>query len=96
MITWGTVTTTNAPLARILDFAAWHLEQGAQRLYIYLDDTDPAAAAALSAHPNIVVRARVIDGEDSKYIDTSFQIHGRSPTAGRTPASFPGYRRDHG
>ncbi|AWI85315.1 hypothetical protein CEW88_16390 [Alloyangia pacifica] len=55
MIRWGTVTTTNAPLARILDFAAWHLEQGAQRLYIYLDDADPAAAAALSAHPKVRV-----------------------------------------
>lgn len=53
MIRWGTVTTTNAPLPRILEFAAWHLEQGAQRLYIYLDEADPAAEEVLSAHPKI-------------------------------------------
>lgn len=53
MTRWGTVTTTNAPLPRILEFAAWHLEQGAQRLYIYLDEADPAAEEVLSAHPKI-------------------------------------------
>ncbi|EPX80485.1 glycosyltransferase family 2 protein [Salipiger mucosus] len=55
MIRWGTVTTTNAPLRDIQSFAAWHLEQGAHRLYIYLDAEDPEAQAALSAHPRIRV-----------------------------------------
>ena len=53
MIRWGTVTTTNAPLPRILDFAAWHLDQGAARVVIYLDAPDPGAEAALRAHPRI-------------------------------------------
>ncbi|WP_353474612.1 glycosyltransferase family 2 protein [Salipiger sp. H15] len=55
MIRWGTVTTTNAPLPRILDFAAWHLELGAHRLYIYLDAADPEAEAVLAAHPRLRV-----------------------------------------
>ncbi|MCA0994298.1 glycosyltransferase family 2 protein [Alloyangia pacifica] len=55
MIRWGTVTTTNAALPRILEFAAWHLEQGAHRLYIYLDAPDPQAEAVLSSHPKLRV-----------------------------------------
>lgn len=55
MIRWGTVTTTNSPLPRILEFAAWHLELGAHRLYIYLDAPDPEAAQVLGAHPKIRV-----------------------------------------
>ena len=55
MIRWGTVTTTNAALPEILDFAAWHLELGAHRLYLYLDDDNPEAQAVLSAHPKIRV-----------------------------------------
>lgn len=55
MITWGTVTTVKAPLRAILDFAAWHLEQGAQRLYLYLDDDQPQTLAILKAHPKIRV-----------------------------------------
>jgi len=55
MIRWGTVTTTNAALPEILDFAAWHLELGAHRIYLYLDDDDPEAEAVLSAHPKIRV-----------------------------------------
>ncbi|MCR8546221.1 glycosyltransferase family 2 protein [Salipiger sp. P9] len=51
MTRWGTVTTTNAPLPEILAFAAWHLELGAHRIYLYLDADMPEAEAALSAHP---------------------------------------------
>ncbi|MDO6585000.1 glycosyltransferase family 2 protein [Salipiger sp. 1_MG-2023] len=54
-VTWGTVTTTNAPLPRILDFAAWHLELGARRVYLYLDEDMPEAQAVLSAHPKLRV-----------------------------------------
>ena len=50
---WGTVSTIKAPLGAILDFAAWHLELGAHRLYIYLDDGPPDTLAVLSAHPKI-------------------------------------------
>ncbi|WP_417742356.1 glycosyltransferase family 2 protein [Salipiger sp.] len=55
MIRWGTVTTTNAALPEILDFAAWHLELGAHRIYLYLDDENPEAQTVLSAHPKIRV-----------------------------------------
>lgn len=53
--TWGTVSTIKAPLAAIQRFAAWHLEQGAHRLYIYLDAEAPDTLAALKAHPKIRV-----------------------------------------
>jgi len=52
---WGTVTTTNAPLPEILDFAAWHLELGAHRVYLYLDEHMPEAQAVLEAHPKLRV-----------------------------------------
>lgn len=55
MTRWGTVTTTNATLPEILDFAAWHLELGAHRLYLYLDDAMPEAEERLAAHPKIRV-----------------------------------------
>ena len=55
MIRWGTVTTTNAALPEILDFAAWHLELGAHRIYLYLDDAMPEAEERLAAHPKIRV-----------------------------------------
>jgi hypothetical protein len=53
MTTWGTVTTVKAPLRAMLDFAAWHLEAGAHRLYLYLDAPDAESAAVLKAHPKI-------------------------------------------
>lgn len=55
MTTWGTVTTVKAPLRAILDFAAWHLEAGAHRLYVYLDEPAPQSFAVLKAHPKIRV-----------------------------------------
>ncbi|KUF09063.1 glycosyltransferase family 2 protein [Pseudoponticoccus marisrubri] len=55
MTRWGTVTTVKAPLGAILDFASWHLELGAHRLYIYLDEEAPETQAVLKAHPRIRV-----------------------------------------
>ncbi len=52
MTTWGVVATIKADAPAILRFAAHHLEQGAHRLYIYLDAPCPQAEAALRAHPN--------------------------------------------
>jgi hypothetical protein len=52
---WGTVSTIKAPLEAILRFAAWHLEAGAHRIYIYLDEDVPETFAALKAHPRIRV-----------------------------------------
>lgn len=53
MTLWGTVTTVKAPLEAILNFAAWHLEMGAHRLYIYLDEDAPRTLEILKAHPKI-------------------------------------------
>ena len=50
---WGIVSTIKAPVETILNFAAWHLDQGAAHLFLYLDDDNRAAEAALSAHPRI-------------------------------------------
>ncbi|WP_085309682.1 glycosyltransferase family 2 protein [Planktotalea arctica] len=50
---WGIVSTIKAPLHEVLGFAAYHLQRGAHRLYIYLDDPDPASFAALKAHPKV-------------------------------------------
>ncbi|MBP0481971.1 glycosyltransferase family 2 protein [Sagittula salina] len=52
---WGTVTTVKAPLEAIQRFAAWHLEQGAHRVYIYLDEDVPETLNALKTHPKIRV-----------------------------------------
>ncbi len=49
--TWGVVATIQASDEDILNFAAWHLDQGAQRVQIYLDEDAPKAFAALKAHP---------------------------------------------
>lgn len=50
---WGIVSTIKAPLREIADFAAYHLDLGAHRLIIYLDDDNPAAFEALSPHPKL-------------------------------------------
>lgn len=53
MIKWGLCATIKAPTDDILAFVAYHLELGAHRLYIYLDDSNPTAYARLKAHPKI-------------------------------------------
>ncbi len=53
--TWGLVATIKAPLTEVLGFAAHHLDLGAHRLHIYLDDPAPETHAALKAHPKIRV-----------------------------------------
>lgn len=53
--TWGLVATIKAEAEAILDFAAWHLEQGAHRLLLYLDAPCPAAMPHLQSHPRIRV-----------------------------------------
>lgn len=61
MSTWGLSATIRAPAPDILRFAAYHLEKGAHRLYIYLDDENPQAYKALKAHPKI----RVVTSDDA-------------------------------
>ncbi|MEW9922128.1 glycosyltransferase family 2 protein [Marimonas sp. MJW-29] len=53
MTTWGLSATIKAPTPDILRFAAYHLEQGAHRLYLYLDDPESDAFNALKLHPEI-------------------------------------------
>lgn len=48
---WGIVATIKAPVDDILRFAAHHLDLGAHRLFIYLDDDNRAAFDALKRHP---------------------------------------------
>lgn len=52
---WGIVATIKAPVVEILDFAAHHLDLGADRIFIYLDDDNAGARAALAAHPKVDV-----------------------------------------
>ena len=56
MTTWGLTATILAPTPDILRFAAYHLDQGAHRLYLYLDADTPDAYAALKAHPKVRVQ----------------------------------------
>ncbi|GGX57255.1 hypothetical protein GCM10007385_27640 [Tateyamaria omphalii] len=55
-MTWGLSATILAPAADILRFAAYHIELGAHRLYIYLDDDNQAAFAPLKQHPKVRVQ----------------------------------------
>lgn len=54
---WGIVSTVKAPLEQILDFAAWHLDLGAHRIFLYLDDPEPQVVTTLNAHPKLRVTA---------------------------------------
>lgn len=63
MTTWGLVSTIKAPAPEILDFAAYHIERGAHRLYLYLDEANPEAFAPLKAHPKV----RVVTCDDAHW-----------------------------
>ncbi len=54
-IRWGVVSLIKAPLADIARFAAYHLDLGADRLHVFLDEPAPETAAFLSRHPKITV-----------------------------------------
>jgi len=55
MTTWGLSATIKAPPADILHFAAFHLEAGAHRLYLYLDAANDQAFTRLKTHPKVRV-----------------------------------------
>lgn len=57
--TWGIVATVRAPARSILQFAAYHLDLGADRLEIFLDAPNAEAKGFLKAHPK--VRVHVCD-----------------------------------
>ena len=50
---WGVVATIKAPVRDILDFCAHHIDIGAHRLFIYLDDNNEEAYRILSDHPKV-------------------------------------------
>lgn len=50
---WGLVSTIKAPVDEVLQFCAHHLDLGAHRLFIYLDDDNQAAFDHLSDHPKV-------------------------------------------
>lgn len=60
MTTWGIVATVKADAHTILRFAAYHLELGAHRIYIYLDAPCPEAQKVLQNHP----QTRVVRTDD--------------------------------
>ena len=49
---WGIVSTVKAPLHRVAQFIAFHLDLGAHRVHIHLDVPDQALADRLS-HPKV-------------------------------------------
>ncbi|MCR9112367.1 MAG: glycosyltransferase family 2 protein [Rhodobacteraceae bacterium] len=49
--TWGVVATIKAPTTDILNFAAHHLDLGAHRVHVYLDEDNEIARSALKRHP---------------------------------------------
>lgn len=53
---WGLATTIKADTPHILAYAAYHIELGAHRLYLYLDEPNPEAEDRLKAHPKVRVK----------------------------------------
>ena len=54
-ITWGLVATIKAPSEAILNFAAHHLDIGAHKIHVFLDEDSAQARRALTAHPRCTV-----------------------------------------
>ncbi|MDP5215753.1 glycosyltransferase family 2 protein [Ruegeria sp. 2205SS24-7] len=52
---WAVCTTTDAPVPDILRFVAHHLDLGAKRVQVYLDDPDSPAFDHLDPHPQVTV-----------------------------------------
>lgn len=63
-VKWGLVATLKAEAEAVLNFAAWHLEQGAHRLFLYLDAPCPDALPHLQDHPRI----RVIETTEAHWL----------------------------
>ena len=49
---WGVVATANAPLLDIVRFCAHHLYEGAEVIFIYLDDPDAVSYTHLTLPTN--------------------------------------------
>lgn len=53
MASWGVVATVKAPEPKVLAFVAHHLSLGADHIWIYFDDPEDPAHAALSGLPRV-------------------------------------------
>lgn len=53
---WGIVATIKASAREVLDFVAYHLDLGADHIFICLDAPTPRARVVLDAHPKVTVR----------------------------------------
>ncbi len=51
---WGVCSTIKAPLDQILAFVAWHKHLGAARIWVHLDDPDPASLHVLGEIDGVV------------------------------------------
>jgi len=54
---WGIVSMVRGSTRDILGFVAYHLDLGADRIYIYLDEHDRRAFRTLRRHPQVSVRS---------------------------------------
>lgn len=54
---WGTVSTVKAPLPALARFAAHHIELGAARVTLCLDDPQPEVIGFFAGHPIVQVHA---------------------------------------
>lgn len=53
MASWGLVATVKTSEEKVLAFVAHHLTLGAEHVWIYFDDPEDPAHAALTAHPRV-------------------------------------------
>ncbi|TCL09832.1 glycosyl transferase family 2 [Shimia isoporae] len=56
MTRWGVVATIKAKPLDVLNFVAYHLDLGADHIFIYLDQRTPRALEALQPHPKVTVQ----------------------------------------
>lgn len=55
MASWSLVATIKAPEEKVLAFAAHHLSQGAEHLWLYFDDPSQPVSEPLARHPRVTV-----------------------------------------
>ncbi|PSL20399.1 glycosyltransferase family 2 protein [Shimia abyssi] len=55
MTRWGIASTIKAPARDVLAFVAYHLDLGADHIFIYLDNENKKALSALRDHPQVTV-----------------------------------------